>query len=186
MKVMFSLRIGLLAAMMILTAETFAQVRFYFQYRGIPFYKGGATDFSVLSGVKIDPNKEIILGIGLAGRFTPQELDGELKLDKNTFSLGFNYYLSRKFYVGADASFSQLKDIIKDSTSGETLTGEFFLDYQFRITYVILRRLHFAISTGLVDLTQLAIETTSNIIEKQKLTPDIAVSLRLYVFQIPF
>jgi hypothetical protein len=164
-----------------------AQVRFYFQYRGIPLYKGGATDFSVLSGVKLDPNKELVVGVGLAGSFAPRSLKGDLKFDKNTFSLGFNYYWSRKFYTGVDIAFSQLKDIIKDNTfNQETLTGEFILDYQFNVTYIVFRRLHFSMATGLMDMTDLAVKTASDVVKKQKLVPDVALSLRLYVFQIRF
>jgi hypothetical protein len=184
---MFSLRILIVFLIVACAAESEGQVRFYFQYRGIPFYKGGATDFSVLSGVKLDPNKEIIVGIGLAGNFTPRNIDGDLRFDKNTFSLGFNYYLSRKFYIGADAALSHLQGIVKNNTlNGETLTGKMFLDYQFNVTVVALRRLHFSVATGLVDFTKLAIKTTSNIVEEQKLKPDVALSLRLYVFQIKF
>jgi hypothetical protein len=184
------MRLARIALLSLLTASAIvgnAQVRFYFQYRGIPFYKGGATDFSVLSGIKLDPNKEIIVGIGLAGNFTPRNIDGDLRFDKNTFSLGFNYYLSRKFYLGADAALSHLQGIVKNNTlNGETLTGKVFLDYQFNLTLVVLRRLHFSVATGLVDFTKLAIKTTSNIVEEQKLKPDVALSLRLYVFQIKF
>jgi len=181
------LRTALLLFMMTIFTAASSQVRFYFQYRGIPFYKGGATDFSVLSGVKLDPNKELVVGVGLTGSFVPQELDGDLKFDKNTFSLGFNYYWSRRFYTGVDVAFSRLRNVVQDNTlNNETLTGKFFLDYQFNITYVVLRRLHFSVATGLVDLTDLAIETTSNVVKKQKLVPDVALSLRLYVFQIRF
>lgn len=181
------LRIIFFLSLSVFVTEASSQVRFYFQYRGIPFYKGGATDFSVLSGVKLDPNKEIVLGIGLVGQFTPVNLDGNLKFNKSTFSLGFNYYLSRRFYAGVDVTISELRNIIKDNTfNGETLTGKFFLDYQFNISYVILRRLHFSVATGITDLTNLAIETTSNVVVNQELIPDVALSLRLYVFQIKF
>jgi hypothetical protein len=184
---MFLKRVILILLFLASWEEGYCQVRFYFQYRGIPFYKGGATDFSVLSGVKLDPNKELVLGIGLTGRFVPQELEGDLKFDKNTFSLGFNYYLSRRFYVGVDAALNQLRAIVEDNTlNDETLTGKFFLDYQFTITYVVLRRLHFSIATGIVDLTRLAVQTTANVIEKQQVTPDLALALRVYVCQIKF
>lgn len=181
---MFFTRLALFALMIITSTAASSQVRFYLQYRGIPYYKGGATDFSVLTGIKLDPNKELMVGLGLGGRFRPRTLDGGLKFGKSTYSLGFNYYFSRKFYIGADASLNTLKDIISNSTSGETLTGKFFLDYQFRLTYVVFRRLHFGMSTGIVDFTKLAIKTTSDIVKKQELKPDIALSLRLYVFQI--
>ena len=187
MKVLILTKRVLLAGIIFLASDAYSQVRFYFQYRGIPFYKGGASDFSVLSGVKIDPNKELVLGIGLAGSFTPKELRGDLKFNKSTFSLGFNYYLSRRFYLGTDLALSSLSNVIVDkTTSGETVTGKFFLDYQFKVTYVALRRLHFSLTTGIVDFSNLAIHTTSNLITEQKIQPDIALSLRVYVFQIRF
>jgi len=171
----------------LLTQQTFSQVRFYLQYRGIPFYKGGATDFSVLSGVKLDPNKELVLGVGLAGSFTPKELHGDLKLNKSTYSLGYNYYLSRKFYIGADIAFNSLRGIMESSTiDGDKLSGKFFLDYQFRLSYVVLRRFHFSATTGIVDFSDLVKKSTTDIIEKQKFKPNIALSLRVYVFQIKF
>jgi hypothetical protein len=161
------------------------QIRFYFQYRGIPFYKGGATDFSVLTGVKLDPNKELVLGAGLTGSFTTKKFNGDLKFNKSTFSLGFNYYLSRKFYLGADASLNTLQSIIKSkNVDANKLSGKYFLDYQFRITYVVFRRLHFSMNTGIIDFSRLVSKSTSDIIEKQDFKPNVALSLRLYVFQI--
>jgi hypothetical protein len=179
------MRLIMLAVLCIAAIQTSAQVRFYLQYRGIPFYKGGATDFSVLTGVKLDPNKELVVGIGLTGSFTPKDFNGDLKFNKSTFSLGFNYYLSRKFYLGADASLNTIQNIVTSkAVDADKLSGKYFLDYQFRITYVVLRRLHFSINTGIMDFSRLVSKNTTDLIEKQDFKPNVALSLRLYVFQI--
>ena len=180
---MFLIRSILIVFSLFLSAQTSAQIRFYFQYRGIPLYQAGMVDFSVLSGIKVDPNKEVVVGLGLTGTFKPLELDGKVAFNKNTFSLGFNYYVSRKFYIGTDAALSQLRSSIRNSTTAETITGKFFFDYQFKLNYVVLLRLHFGASTGIMDFTKLAVRTAGGD-RAQKVTPNFALSLRVYVFQI--
>ena len=163
------------------------QVRFYAQYDCIPFFnrEAGAWDFNVLSGIKISPDKEIVLGLGLIGKFVPRELNGDLKFKKSTFSLGFNYYLNRKFYLNFNVTGNVLKDIIAaPSKSYDELYNTFLVDYQVNINYIILRRLHFSFGTGVIDFTNLILNTAQNVIAGNFVKPDIALSLKLYVFQI--
>ena len=168
-----------------LAVPSLGQIRFYTQYEGIPLFKGGTWDFNVLSGVKISPDKEVVLGLGLIGKYVPGELKGELKFSKSSFSLGFNYYQNRKLYYNFNVTANVLNDILKaPSKTYDELLHTFLFDYQININYIVLRRLHFSFGTGIVDFTNLVINTAHDFIVGHVVQPDISLSLKLYVFQI--
>ena len=172
---------------LLMTYPTFGQVRFYLQYEGIPMYEGGSWDFNVLSGIKVSPDKEVMVGLGLVGHFTPKDLNGDIKFNKSSLSLGFNYYQSRKLYFTFNVTANLLRDIIKAPTQDyDDFVNNFLLDYQIYINYIVLRRLHFSFGTGVIDFTDLVIDTAHNIITGNFVQPNISLALKLYVFQIKF
>ena len=155
------------------------------QYEGIPLFNGGAWDFNVLSGIKISPDKEVILGLGLIGKYVPGELNGDLKFNKSSFSLGFNYYQNRKLYYNFNITGNLLKDIITaPAKTYDEFVNTFLIDYQININYIVLRRLHFSFGTGIIDFTNLVFNQVKNVIVGNIIQPDITLSLKLYVFQI--
>lgn len=161
------------------------QIRFYTQYEGIPLFKGGTWDFNVLSGIKISPDKEVLVGLGLIGRYVPGEFKGDLKFSKSSFSLGFNYYLNRKLYFNFNVTGNLLKNILETPPKNyDRLINTLLVDYQININYILFRRIHLSFGTGVVDFTNLVIKTVDDIIVGHMVLPDIALSLKLYVFQI--
>lgn len=163
------------------------QIRFYSQYRTIPFVKGGSSDFRLLSGVKLDPNKEVVVALGIGGNFTPKGFKGDLTFRKSAIGLGFNYYLSRSLYLNTDVNLNLLNDIVNNAFDDDTIINyDYFLDYQVNLTVIILRRLHFSMATGIVDFSELLLNTLNDLAFRGSFKPNIALSLKLYMFQIKF
>ena len=167
-----------------LNFEVTGQIRVYLQYETVPFYKGGSSDFNVLTGIKLDPNKELILGLGLSGRLDVENIEGNLKFDKSSFTLGFSYYQTRRLYYNLNFNLNILNEAIEASiTNPEELVNDVFLDYQINVTYIILRRLHFSLATGITHFTNLLVDASSELIE-QGTIPTVGLSMKLYIFQI--
>lgn len=182
LKTCFSL--GLFLLLILSAFSTKAQIRLYLQYETVPFYNGGSSDFNVLTGIKLDPNKELVFGVGVIGRLNAEDLDASLKFEKTSFSLGFNYYQTRRLYYNVNFNFNIVRDAIETSfVNPEALVNEFFLDYQINITYIVLRRLHFSLATGITHFTNLIVDASSELIEKGTI-PTVGLSMKLYVFQI--
>jgi hypothetical protein len=170
---------------LLLAYPSIGQIRFYFQYEGIPLFDGGAWDFNVQSGIKISPDKEVLLGLGLIGNFSPKDFSGDIKFSKSSFSLGFNYYLNRQFYLTFNVTANLLNDIIMAySYSVEELKNKFLIDYQIYINFIVLRRFHLSFGTGVIDFSNLVINTLRDAIIETRIQPNISLSLKLYVFQI--
>lgn len=162
-----------------------AQIRFYLDYSNIPFLKGSTNNFKVLTGFKLDPNKELVLGIGLRGRFNPTKLDGDLRFSQSNYSIGFNYYYSRRLYFNADLSMSLLKDVLSDITNNPIdLQQELYLNYRINVTFVALRRLHFSTGMSVADFSKLLTDVGESIINLEPTQVNLVFSLRLYLFQI--
>lgn len=162
-----------------------AQIRIYVDYSNIPFLEGSTNNFKVLTGFKIDPNKELILGIGLRGRFNPKQLNGSLKFSQSNFSLGFNYYYTRRLYFNADLSMSLLNNVLNDlSNNPLNLEQDLYLNYKINVTFVILRRLHLATGMSVADFSKLLSDIGTSVIKLEPVQINLVFSLRLYLFQI--
>lgn len=162
-----------------------AQIRFYTQYSSIPFSESSSKNFTVLTGIKLDPNKELVAGIGVRGRFVPEKFDGDLRYSQSSFSLGFNYYHTRRLYYSIDVSFTLLNEVINTIlTTPFDLNEESYFNYQINVNYIVLRRLHFSTGMGAVDFSKLLAETGNNLLEAKKIELNLSLSLRLYLFQI--
>lgn len=162
-----------------------AQIRFYAQYSSLPFSESSSNNFIVLTGIKLDPNKELVAGIGIRGRFNPQKFDGDLRYSQSSFSLGFNYYQTRRLYYSIDVSVVLLDEVINTFLATPLdLNEESYFNYQINVNYIVLRRLHFSIGMGAVDFSKLLAETGSNLLEAEKIELNLSLSLRLYLFQI--
>lgn len=169
----------------LLSFKTEGQIRFYLDYTSVPFQEGFQNNFKVLTGFKFDPNKEILVGLGLRGRFSAQDLDGNLRFSQSDFSLGFNYYFSRRFYLNTDVSFSFLNKVLDDVTGNPLdLDSQYYLNYNINATFVILRRLHFATGTSLANFSDLIFDVGDSILELNPSQLSVIFSLRLYLFQI--
>lgn len=162
-----------------------AQIRFYAQYSSIPFSESSSKNFNILTGIKLDPNKELVAGIGIGGRFVPEKFDGDLRYSQSSFSLAFNYYQTRRLYYSIDVSFILLNEVINTLfTKPFDLNEESYFNYQININYVVLRRLHFSTGMGAVDFSKLLAETGNNLLESNKIELNLSLSLKLYLFQI--
>lgn len=162
-----------------------AQIRFYADYNNLPFTNGSTNNFKISTGVKLDPNKELIFGLGLRGRFNPQSLDGSLRFSQSAFSLGFNYYKTRRLYANVDLSLSFLNDVIVDlATDPFSLKGESYLDYKFNIAYIVLRRFHLSTGMSILDFSSLILKTGDDLLATKKIELNISLALRVYLFQI--
>jgi len=180
-----TLIIGVITLFLFSANSSLAQIRFYAQYKGIPYFGKGGSDFKLLTGFKLDPNKELVVGLGLLGSFSPNEFEGDLRFKKSSLSLTYNYYHTRRLYFGLALSLDMIDKIITNNSFQEgSLADNYFLDYQFDITYVIFRRLHFSFSTGIIDFSNLVVDSTNDLVEYQKFEPNIDLALRLYLFQI--
>lgn len=161
------------------------QIRFYAQYAQLPTSESLSQDFKLLSGIKLDPNKEILLGIGLVGRFNPEKLGSDFRYSQTSFSLGFNYYQTRRLYFTIDASLQLINDLIENLTIRPfDLTKESYFNYHIDVSYVILRRLHLSTGFGAVDFSDIVAETGNKVLETKKLELNLTVSAKLYLFQI--
>lgn len=175
----------LLPALLIFGVCANAQVRFYLDYSSLPFSDGSTNNFKISTGVKLDPNKELILGIGLRGRFNPQKFDGSLKYSQSAFSIGFNYYQTRRLYGNIDISLSLLNDVVRDLIANPfDLNGESYLDYKFNVSYIVLQRFHFSTGMSVVDFSSLLLQTGGDLLETNKRELNLSFALRIYLFQI--
>ena len=171
---------------------SYSQIRFYAQFRSVPFTEAFTNNFNLITGIKIDPNKEILLGLGLTGALSPRKLAGDLKFNKNSLSLSFNYYINRKLYLNGELNYNLVREVLTDLVEDDPIVGasknllrKFFFDYDINVTYIVLRRLHFSFGTGVADFARLARSTTSDILDG-KFQFNVALSLRVYMFQIKF
>ena len=169
-----------------------SQVRFYAQFKNVPFREAGTSTFAVLTGVKLDPNKEILLGWGLLGSLNPSTLRGELRFNKSSFNTSFNYYLSRVWYLNGEVNANLLRGIVTDLLDDDLIVGagrnllkRAFFDYNFNMTFVVMRRLHFSFGTGVVNFAKLVRDTTQDFLQA-KFQLNVALALKVYVFQIKY
>ena len=134
-----------------------------------------------------DPNKEIIVGIGLTGSLKPSQLQGDLRFNKNNFSLGLNYYINRRLYLNGEFNFNLIRDVVTNIVdtnivdASENLLSKFFFDYDINMTYILFQRLHFSFGTGVADFARLAANTSSDILQG-KFQFNVALSLKVYMF----
>ena len=186
------LRLIVLFVFTLTLTPAISQIRFYAQFRSIPFTEASTNNFNLLTGIKIDPNKEILFGLGLSGTLSPKELKGDVKFNKSSLTLSFNYYLNRRLYLNGELNYNLVGDVITDLVEDDPIVGasrnllkKFFFDYDINVTYIFLQRLHFSFGTGLADFAQLAKSTTDEIIEG-KFQFNVALSLKVYMFQIKY
>ncbi|MEM9856734.1 MAG: hypothetical protein AAF843_05245 [Bacteroidota bacterium] len=162
-----------------------AQIRFYAQYESLPFNDGFSSDFSFITGIRLDPNKELEVGVGFRGRFNPESLEGELRYSQSSFSLGFNYYHTRRLYYNLDVSVALLNDLLEDLVLDPLdFDDQSYFNYRINVNYIILRRLHFGTGIGLIDFSKLVIETGNDLLQAEKVELNLTLSLKLYLFQI--
>jgi len=178
--------------LILLSVQALSQIRFYAQFRQVPFSDGSTNNFTVLTGAKIDPNKEIVLGWGMTGSFRPRQLAGDLRFNKSAFNLSFNFYQTRKLYYNFEVNLNLLKGIVSDLDPDNILIGtsknllkRAFMDYEVIITYVVLRRLHFSFGSGIVNLAQLVKDTTQDFLVG-KIQLNVSLALKVYMFQIKY
>lgn len=178
-------RILSIVILLIISVGANAQIRFYADYSSLPFSDGSTNNFKISTGVKLDPNKELILGVGLRGRFNPQKFDGNLRYSQSAFSIGFNYYQTRRLYGNIDVSLALLNNVVKDLvTNPFNLKGESYLDYKFNVAYIVLKRFHLTTGMSVVDFSSLILQTGGDLLETNKRELNLSFALRIYLFQI--
>ncbi len=174
--------------------HTRAQVRFYNQFKSIPFIKGNSSSFDVLVGAKIDPNKEIVLGLGLAGSYNTKSAIEDISFNQKSANVSFNYYTSRRFYLNFLVNFNLLKNSLDDIQNNSVkdaagkIFNRFFVNYEITGNYIFLRRLHLSAGMGIADFASVVRSTSSTILAGDIPSLDFigTVSLKLYLFQIKY
>lgn len=186
--------IPLFFILFVLAFSSFSQVRFYNQFKTIPFRKGSSNSFDVLVGAKLDPNKEIVLGLGLAGTYNTQNFVDNISFNQNSATISYNHYLSRKFYLNFLVNLNLLRnsvDDIKDNNikdAANKIYNRFFVNYEINSTAIALRRFHLSLGLGLLDFASLVKNTSSNLLSGS--LPNLgftsSITLKLYLFQIKY
>lgn len=162
-----------------------AQIRFYAQYASLPFLDGSSNNFKLTTGIKIDPNKELEIGVGLKGSFNPKNFDSDLRYKQSSFSLGFNYYHTRRLYYNTDISFTLLNDLVDDLIIDPLdFDDKSYLNYRINVNYIVLRRFHFSTGIGLADFSRLLTEAGRDLLNDDKIDLSLSFSLKVYLFQI--
>lgn len=186
--------IWLILVLILMTYSTFSQVRFYNQFKTIPFRKGSSNSFDVLVGAKIDPNKEVVLGLGLAGTYNSKTLIDNISFNQQSITLSYNHYLSRKFYFNFLVNFNLLKNSVRDiqnsnvKDAADKIFNRFFVNYEINNTVIILRRLHFSVGMGVVDFASLVKNSSSTLLNGKLPSLDFTgtAALKVYLFQFKY